>query len=152
MPFWQFFRGPRWPCPVSTALNNSSLDLKNSFWFRFLWIPSNAGRQNQKGVRIQSGKITVCTVKKFVLPTFQPIAKFTIQHCLSIFFCSEVLGTWSLLVQMFLAIQHAIMEYIFSFAVSFIFMAIFYFLTIGTLEFSRVRFWTFCQGFAPTWK
>ena len=29
-------------------LKNPSLDLKNSFCFEFLWIPSNAGRQNLK--------------------------------------------------------------------------------------------------------
>ena len=33
MPFWQFFRGPGWPCPVSTALKNHSLDLKILFVF-----------------------------------------------------------------------------------------------------------------------
>ena len=31
-----FQRGPGWPCPVSTALKNPSLDLKNSFCFEFL--------------------------------------------------------------------------------------------------------------------
>ena len=29
-------------------IKNPLLDLKNSFCFEFLWIPSNAGRQNQK--------------------------------------------------------------------------------------------------------
>ena len=30
-----FQRGPGWPCPVSTALKNPSLDFKNSFCFVF---------------------------------------------------------------------------------------------------------------------
>ena len=41
-----FQRGPEWPCPVTGALKNPSLDLKSSFWFSFLWTPSNSGRGN----------------------------------------------------------------------------------------------------------
>ena len=41
-------RGPGWPCPVSVALKNPSLDLKISFCFMFLWTPSNAGSKNLK--------------------------------------------------------------------------------------------------------
>ena len=57
-----FQRGPRWSCPVSVALKNPSLDLKNSFCFEFLRIPSNAGRQNLKVPFVQSDEITVCSV------------------------------------------------------------------------------------------
>jgi hypothetical protein len=41
-----FQTGPEWPCPISAALKNPSLDFKNYFCFGFLRIPSNAEWQN----------------------------------------------------------------------------------------------------------
>ena len=35
--------------PTCHKIKNPSLNLKNSFCFEFLWIPSNAGRHNWKG-------------------------------------------------------------------------------------------------------
>ena len=43
-------------------LKNPSQDIENSFWLWFLWISSNAGRQNWRDpvfFKVQSGKITV---------------------------------------------------------------------------------------------
>ena len=71
-----FQTGPEWPCPISAALKNPSLDFKNYFCFGFLRIPSNAGRQNQKGCcisafKVQSGKILVCYSKIYFYPLCQ---------------------------------------------------------------------------------
>ena len=45
------------------------MKLKISFCFEFLWIPSNAGRQNWKGpfFRVQSDELTVCFIIFFHL-------------------------------------------------------------------------------------
>ena len=57
-----FQTGPGWPCPVSTALKNSSLEFNNSFCFGFVWIPSKCWKaklERAYSFRVQSGKITV---------------------------------------------------------------------------------------------
>ena len=54
VPFWQFFQGLSNPgfrsvkVQTETFLKKDSQDFKNSFQFRFLWIPSKTGGQNQK--------------------------------------------------------------------------------------------------------
>ena len=62
-----FQRGPGWPCPVSAALKNPSMDLmdRGSEIFFLHWVPMNsyqcwkAKLERALFCRVQSGEITV---------------------------------------------------------------------------------------------
>ena len=60
--FGNFSEKPGWPCPVSAALKNPSMDLKNYFCFRKCL---KGKLQSALFSRFQSGKKTVWVIRMY---------------------------------------------------------------------------------------
>ena len=88
-----FQRGLGWPCPVSAALKNPSVDLKNLFALgadEFLPMQCwNAKLERALFCRVQSGKITVYyeivfrNISKKLQVNFHKLKKTQIFDCIS---------------------------------------------------------------------